>query len=179
MGERARAVFLDRDGTVIEDAHYPRDPERVRLVNGAAEALEQLQKAGFVLIIVSNQSGIGRGLVTQAEATAVHRRFTDVLAERGVQLDGAFYCPHAPGDRCRCRKPSPELLRRAAAQMSIDLKRSFVVGDKPSDIEAGQRAGCTAVLLSAKGDDVKCRSAHAIAESWDGVVSLILGGHSG
>lgn len=152
MGEPVKAVFLDRDGTVIEDVGYPRDPEQVRLLPGAAEALERLRRAGFALVVVSNQSGIGRGLVTEEEAAAVHRRFVSALAERGIELAGAFYCPHAPADGCSCRKPSPELLRRAADELHLDLECSFMVGDKDSDVEAGRRAGCAAVLIASTGD---------------------------
>ena len=108
-GERA-VVFLDRDGTVIEDLGYPREPERISLLPGAAEALRAFARAGLALVVVSNQSGIARGLVTGAEAQAVHERFVELLADEGVALDGAYYCPHGPDDGCECRKPAPGLL---------------------------------------------------------------------
>src|SRR5439155_11509676 len=104
------AVLLDRDGTLIEDAGYPRDPQRVRLLPGAAGALRALRAAGLALAVVSNQSGVGRGLVRPEEALAVHHRAEEALAAGGVRLAGAHYCPHAPQDGCACRKPSPGLL---------------------------------------------------------------------
>jgi rfaE bifunctional protein nucleotidyltransferase chain/domain len=143
------AVFLDRDGTLIVDVGYPREPEQVRLIPGCARALAALKELGFALVVVSNQSGVGRGLVSADEAERVHRRFTEVLAEQGVVVDGVYYCPHAPEDGCACRKPSPELLLRAAAELELCLPRSFMIGDKPSDTEAGREAGCRTILLRA------------------------------
>ena len=148
MADR-RAVFLDRDGTVIYDVGYPRDPQQVRLLPGVGEALARLGKQGFCLVLVSNQSGVGRGMVTMERAEQVHRRVISSLAEYGVQFDAAYYCPHAPEEQCRCRKPSPGMLLRAAEELGLDLDRSFVVGDKPSDIETGKRAGCRTILLTA------------------------------
>ena len=143
------AVFLDRDGTVIYDVGYPRDPQQVRLLPGVGEALAKLRKQGFRLVLVSNQSGIGRGMVAWKEAEQVHRQVVSNLAEYGVYLDGAYYCPHAPEEQCGCRKPSPEMLLRAAEELDLDLAHSFVVGDKPSDVEVGKRAGCRTILLAA------------------------------
>jgi len=147
--EPRRAVFLDRDGTVIDDVGYPRDPEEVRLRPGAAEALATLAGRGFRLVLVSNQSGLGRGLVTAEEAERVHDRVVATLARHGVRIDAAYYCPHPPDAGCACRKPSPEMLRRAAEELNVDLARSFMIGDKPSDVEAGRLAGCRTILLCA------------------------------
>jgi D-glycero-beta-D-manno-heptose 1-phosphate adenylyltransferase len=146
-GTRA-AVLLDRDGTLIEDARYPRDPEQVRLLPGAAEALCALRQAGFLLAVVSTQSGVGRGIVSDAQARAVHGRFAELLAGQGISLCGAYYCPHAPQDGCACRKPSPALLLRALCDLGAAPGRSFLVGDEPVDAEAARRAGCAAVLLA-------------------------------
>ena len=158
------AVFLDRDGTLIEDVGYPRDPETVRLVDGAPEALAALRRAGFALVVVSNQSGIGRGFVTREEAKAVHERFLRELRARGVELDDVRYCPHTPEDACTCRKPATGLLLDAARELGLDLARSFMVGDKPDDVEAGRAAGCRTVLLGADG-----------AADWDEAVARLLG----
>ena len=147
------AVFLDRDGTLVEDVGYPRDPEAVRLLDGAPEALAALRRAGFALVVVSNQSGIGRGLVTEEEAEAVHERFVRELRAHGVELDDARYCPHAPEDACACRKPEAGLLRDSARELGLDLERSFMVGDKPSDVEAGRAAGCRTVLFDGSWDE--------------------------
>jgi D-glycero-D-manno-heptose 1,7-bisphosphate phosphatase len=142
------AVLLDRDGTLIEDAGYPRDPGLVRLVPGAAEAMREFGRLGLVLVVVSNQSGVGRGLISPAEAAAVARRFEDCLLDRGVRLDASYYCFHAPWEGCPCRKPAPGLLLLAAAEHGIDLGRSFLVGDKAGDAEAGRRAGCSTLRFA-------------------------------
>src|SRR4051812_47256811 len=102
----ARAIFLDRDGTLIEDPGYLREPELVRLLPGAASALQRLRGHGWKLVLISNQSGVGRGLIAPAELRAVHARLCALLAEADVQLDGSYYCEHAPEERCTCRKPA-------------------------------------------------------------------------
>jgi len=146
------ALFMDRDGTVMVDVGYPRDPDEVELLPDAPETLARLRALGLKLVVVSNQSGVGRGLVTAGEAAAVHRRFVEALRSRGVELDAAYYCPHAPEDGCSCRKPSPELLERAARDLDVELSDSFMVGDKDSDIEAGRRAGCRTIAFHSWGD---------------------------
>jgi D-glycero-D-manno-heptose 1,7-bisphosphate phosphatase len=145
------AVFADRDGTVIEDPGYLSDPAGVKLLPGAADALRALRDLGFRLVVVSNQSGIGRRLISDDEARAVHDRFMAELERHGVRLDDVRYCPHAPHEGCACRKPLPGLLVEAAEKLGVELSRSFMVGDKPSDVEAGRRAGCTTVLLGGNG----------------------------
>ena len=142
------AIFLDRDGTVIEDVGYLRDPGQVQMLPGAGPALRLLQDHGFALVVVSNQSGIGRGWITPGEAEQVHERMRACLAAHGVSLDAVYYCPHAPDARCPCRKPSPEMILRAAQELDLDRARSFLVGDKATDIQAGQRAGCYTILLT-------------------------------
>jgi histidinol-phosphate phosphatase family protein len=142
-----RAVFLDRDGTLIADLGYPRDPAGVCLLPGAGEALARLRREGFLLILVSNQSGVGRGLIHPAELEAVHRRLEECLAAFDVRLTAAYYCLHAPEAACDCRKPAPGLLLRAAREHALELARCVLVGDKPSDVAAGQRAGCRTILL--------------------------------
>jgi D-glycero-D-manno-heptose 1,7-bisphosphate phosphatase len=173
-GDTAPAVFLDRDGTLIEDLEYPREPDLVRIVPGASEALERLAAAGFLLVVVSNQSGIGRGIVSPDEAARVHDRFVEEFARREIGFAGAFYCPHAPDADCECRKPSPKMLLDAASALGIDLSRSFIVGDKPSDVEAGRRAGCRTVLLGTGGD--RPDDADHIAPTWADVSRFVLAG---
>ena len=136
-----RALFVDRDGTLIADAGYPRDPALVELLPGAADALRELS-GSFALVIISNQSGIGRGLISEAEARAVHDRVIDRFARAGVEFAGAYYCPHAPGAGCPCRKPAPGLFVDAARELGLDLASSIMLGDKASDIAAGRAAGC-------------------------------------
>lgn len=149
-----RALFLDRDGTLIADVGYPRDPDRVVLLPGAAAALRTVP-ADVALVIITNQSGIGRGLITPAEADAVEARVAALFAREGVTFAGAYRCPHGPDDGCPCRKPRPGLLLQAAADLHLDLARSLMVGDKPSDVAAGHAAGTAALhfAIDATDDD--------------------------
>jgi D-glycero-D-manno-heptose 1,7-bisphosphate phosphatase len=171
-GPGARAVFLDRDGTLIEDQDYPRDPDRVRLLPGVTEALARLSDAGFQLVAISNQSGIGRGIITAAQARAVHERFIRVLAEEGIALQAVKYCPHAPWDGCDCRKPAPGLLLLTAGELQLDLHASYMIGDKRSDVEAGHRAGCRTILLAPAGSTYD-RADH-VARGWADATEFIL-----
>ena len=173
-----RAVFLDRDGTLIEDMGYLKNPDGVRLLPGCGVALAALQRNGFLLVLVSNQSGIGRGWLTRDEVERVHERVVSLLAEHGARFDAVYYCPHGPEEGCACRKPAPGMLLQAARELEIDLRTSFLVGDKPSDIEAGHRAGCRTVLL---GVDPKFPPTvfrvrpHYTARDWQEVLQYILG----
>jgi D-glycero-D-manno-heptose 1,7-bisphosphate phosphatase len=142
-----RALFLDRDGVVIEDRGYIRDPNDVILLPGAAEALRRFSEEGWKLIVVSNQSGVGRGLITPAEMDAVQARFLDVLRSERVEMAGSYICPHAPAAKCECRKPSPFLLKQAAAEHDVDLRQSWMIGDRESDLLAGRLAGCRTIWL--------------------------------
>jgi D-glycero-D-manno-heptose 1,7-bisphosphate phosphatase len=164
MPERRPALLLDRDGTLIEDDGYIAQPENVRMVPGSIAALQVLQESGLALVITSNQSGIGRGLITGAQAQAVHERVVELLEAGGVHLDGAYYCPHAPEEGCECRKPRPGLLHEAATQLHLDLTRSFVVGNQPRDMEAGRRAGCrTAAIVRGPEPQIE---ADLVADNW-------------
>ena len=142
-----RAVFLDRDGTLIRNVGYLSDPRDMELLPGVIQALSLLREKGLALVLVSNQSGIRRGLFTEHDLTRVHDRLIATLAEGGILLDGVYYCPHAPWDPCECRKPLPGMLHQAAQELGLGLAKSFMVGDKLSDIAAGRRAGCQTVLL--------------------------------
>jgi D-glycero-D-manno-heptose 1,7-bisphosphate phosphatase len=144
----AAAVFLDKDGTLIEDVPYNVDPELITLSVGAGRALAQLAGEGFRLIVVSNQSGIGDGRFEASALAAVEHRIRDLLAPWHVSVDAYYYCPHTRSLGCDCRKPSPGLLLRAAAEQRLDLQRSWLVGDILDDVEAGRRAGCRTVLLA-------------------------------
>jgi D-glycero-D-manno-heptose 1,7-bisphosphate phosphatase len=144
-----KVVFLDRDGTVIVDRGYLSDPAGVALLPGVAESLAHLLSVGFKLVFISNQSGIGRGLVTPEESEAVHQRTLDVLAAEGISVLGSYICPHAPWDRCPCRKPLPLLLERAAEDHEIDFRQSFMIGDKKTDVDVGRAAGCRTILYAA------------------------------
>ena len=142
-----RAVFLDRDGTLIRDAGYLSNPQGVEFLPGVIQALTLLRGKGLALVLVSNQSGVGRRLFTKDDLARLHSRLMDALTQRGIELDGAYYCPHAPWDPCECRKPLPGMLHQASQELGLDLAQSFMVGDKLSDMAAGGRAGCRTVLL--------------------------------
>lgn len=150
-----KAVFLDKDGTLIKDIPYNADPDKVVLEDTVAEALERLQSAGFLLIVISNQAGIAHGYFDETALEGVETKLRSLLAERNVTLDGFYFCPHHPNGRipqytteCACRKPSPGMLFRAASDHSIDLGRSWMIGDILHDVEAGSRAGCRTILIN-------------------------------
>ncbi len=149
-----KAVFLDRDGTLIEDPGYLGDPSGVRLLGGADVALKAFAKAGYRLIVVTNQSGIARGLFSEETLGTIHAELQRQLDERGVRLDAIYYCPHHPEAKleayrrvCDERKPEPGMLLRAAAEMDLDLAASWMIGDSARDIEAGRRAGCRTIFV--------------------------------
>ena len=148
------AVFLDRDGTIIREVEYLRSPRQLRLLPRAAAAICRLNRAGFAVVVTTNQSGIGRGLLTEEELEEVHAVLRSRLGRRGARIDGIYFCPHHPEAarpeyrrRCRCRKPAAGMLLRAAREFDLDLGRCFAIGDSARDIEAGRRAGCRAVLV--------------------------------
>ena len=164
------AVFLDRDGTIIENREYIADPDDVRLLPGSAEALRRFADAGYRLVIASNQSGIARGLFDEAALDAVHARLEELLADEGATLDGAYYCPYLDGPEAtvkkyrrdsELRKPKPGMLLQAARELNIDLRRSWMIGDSPADVEAGARAGCQTVLLNLDPRDLDNTAANA------------------
>ncbi|MBX3229655.1 MAG: HAD family hydrolase [Labilithrix sp.] len=142
-----RALFLDRDGTLVVDTGYPRDPAIVTLLPGVGTALREAKALGFELVVVSNQSGVARGIIAPEELAAVTARVGELLAAEGVVLDDVRYCRHGPDDGCACRKPRPGMLQDAAAARAIDLTRSVMVGDRDSDMLAGHAAGCTTVIV--------------------------------
>lgn len=164
------ALFLDRDGTLIIDVGYPRDPARVEPLPGAFDALRALQ-ARFALVIISNQSGLGRGLITEREARDVHDRVIEVFAQAGVAFAGSYYCPHAPEASCACRKPAPGLLLDAAGELGLDLTTSVMIGDKASDIAAGLAAGCRHALRF--GPDTDGVSGSQRCDDWPSVVRFL------
>jgi len=140
-------VFLDRDGTINEDRGYIGDPADVVLIDGAAEAIKRLNRLGVPVIVLTNQSGIGRGYYTRADLEAVNKRLVELLEEKGAHVDGIYWCPHRPDENCECRKPGTRLLEDAADEHGIDLVRSVMVGDKVSDLELARRVGMKRVLV--------------------------------
>ncbi len=140
-------LFLDRDGVVNADRHYLADPAEVELLPGVAAAMLRAREAGFWLVGVSNQSGLGRGRFTQEDFQAVMEELDRQLALEGVSFDAFFYCPHAPGENCLCRKPLPGLLQETSLQLPWTEKGSWVVGDKISDVALGRDAGIGGILV--------------------------------
>ncbi|HUQ48537.1 MAG TPA: HAD family hydrolase [Gemmatimonadaceae bacterium] len=148
MNRLPTAVFLDRDGTIIHDAHYLSRPDKVHLIAGAAEAIARINTAMIPVIVITNQSGIGRGYFTLEDYSAVASRLDSLLADFGAHIDATYFCPHAPEDKCECRKPGDLLFRRAQAEIpSVDLAQSLYIGDRMRDIEAGLSFGGDAVLV--------------------------------
>lgn len=170
----ARAVFLDRDGTLMADVGYPRHPDQVRLLPGVAEGLAACRDAGFRLAIISNQSGVGRGYFGADAVQAVHRRLLDLPEAEGVPIDDAQYCLHAPEDECACRKPSPLMIERLARQLGVDPSLSFMIGDKPSDVEAGRRARCRTILLRPDEEPTRGNVADFAVGDWGACTRIIL-----
>ena len=165
------AVFLDRDGTLIESVPYLATPEQVRLLPGAAEAVRRFSDAGFLVVLASNQSGVARGFFDEAALSRVHKRLVEVLSAEGASLDGAYYCPYLDGpEACveiyrldsELRKPRPGMLFQAAKELDIDLEASWMLGDSPCDAEAGQRAGCRTIHVL--GSDAGEESEPTVAE---------------
>jgi D-glycero-D-manno-heptose 1,7-bisphosphate phosphatase len=147
-----RAVFLDRDGTLNEDPGYIGEPEKVKLYPNTGETLSLLKNdLNFSLIVISNQSGIGRGLITRENVDAVNRKVNGLLKQFDVEIDAFYYCPYHPDyntpEECTCRKPSPEMVLKAAKDFNIDLKDSYLIGDAVSDIECGINSGVKTILV--------------------------------
>jgi len=177
-----RAVFLDRDGTLIEDKDYSSRPDHVALLPGVEEALKRLQAAGFKLFIVSNQSGVGRGYFTRADVERVNQRLVELLAGDGVRFEKIYVAPESPEQPSRGRKPSPQFLLDARDEFGIDLAQSYMVGDKVSDLECGWNAGVKKSILVRTGYGAEQVRAHAdkltraaIADDVQGAAQWILG----
>jgi D-glycero-D-manno-heptose 1,7-bisphosphate phosphatase len=148
------AVFIDRDGTLTEEVGYVNHPKRLRLLPRSGEAIRRLNAAGMAAVVVTNQAGIARGYFTEAILQAVNDELRAQLAHAGARLDGLYVCPHHPTEgepplrmACDCRKPKPGLLRKAAADLDLDLTQSVMVGDKPSDLEVAPPVGARSVLV--------------------------------
>jgi D-glycero-D-manno-heptose 1,7-bisphosphate phosphatase len=144
-----RAAFLDRDGTIIEEKHYIADPDDVVLTKNAVAGLHELRKAGFKLVVVTNQSGIARGLYKESDFHAVQARLEEILGEAGITLDAVHYCPHHPDftGPCDCRKPSPGMYEDARRNLGLDLARSIFVGDRVKDVLPAKHFGGLGILV--------------------------------
>ncbi len=145
--QERRFIVLDRDGTIIEEREYLSRPEDVTLIDGAARALRELRELGFGLVVITNQSGVGRGFFDQSQLCRVHECLHRLLEQERVRLDGIYVCPHRPEDHCACRKPRLALLQQAAAELGFRPENSIVIGDKDSDIDMGRRASAMTFLV--------------------------------
>jgi D-glycero-D-manno-heptose 1,7-bisphosphate phosphatase len=150
-----RVVVLDRDGTLVIDRGYLSDPDGLEFEPGAAAGLQWLYSHGYRLVVISNQSGVGRGFFTLERLASMNARLNAMVEEVGARLEGIYCCPHAPDAGCTCRKPAPDLLLRAASDLGFNPKSAVVIGDKASDIEFGRSAGATTILIAADGPDAR------------------------
>ena len=167
------AVFIDRDGTIMEDTDYCSDPKDVRIFSGVVEALRRLKARGFKIIIITNQSGVGRGLFTLDQYRAVE---SEVVRQLGDGLiDATYYCPDAPGQHSNCRKPAPGMIVQATQNHQIDLSRSFLIGDKEIDVECAHNAGVRAIRVrTGIQRDVTGSKADWVADDVPAAVQIIL-----
>lgn len=188
------AIFLDKDGTLVQDIPFNVDSSRTRLMPDAAASLRQLKEAGFLLVVASNQPGVAFGFYNEDQVRLLFRHLYTLLALEGVILDAYCYCPHHPDadvpeyrERCACRKPAPGMLAAAAERFGIDLTSSWMVGDILDDVEAGNRAGCKSILLMNGGETEWRPGAHrrpfrqvrSLTQAVDVVLSTIGGTVSG
>ena len=167
------AVFLDRDGTIMEEAEYCSHPDQVRIIAGAPEALRALKAAGFRLVIITNQSGIGRGYYTVADYEAVQARLLELLGEE--LIDATYFCPESPEANSPRRKPSPEMVFEAARDLGLDLARSWFIGDKAIDVRCGHAAGTCAILVrTGHGHGEDAGRAEFVAKDFASAAAFIL-----
>jgi D-glycero-D-manno-heptose 1,7-bisphosphate phosphatase len=148
------ALFLDRDGVIVDEAEYLADPAQLRLLPGSAEAIAEVNRQGVPVIVVTNQSGVARGYFPESRVAEIHERLDRLLAGQGAHIARYYYCPHHPTEGrpsyridCQCRKPQPGMLLQAARDLSLELHESYLVGDKLSDLGAGASAGCRTILV--------------------------------
>jgi len=142
-----KAVFVDRDGTINVDVHYLDYPDKFEMYSGVQRGVKKLQEKGFKIIVITNQSGIARGYFTEEQLSAVHERMKQEFQKFGVTLDGIYYCPHHPDDKCKCRKPNTGLFEKAIKEHNINVKKSYMLGDKILDIGAGKKIGVKTILI--------------------------------
>ncbi len=140
-------IALDRDGTLIEERDYLADPQKIKFLPGVFVGLQKLQRAGFPLVVLSNQSGLARGVIKPSQLKRVNARFTQLLKMNNVSLSGYYWCPHGPLDRCSCRKPKLGMLKEAAKSLGQSWRKAISVGDRPSDVLIGQKAGGVGILV--------------------------------
>ena len=158
--EKKKAVFLDRDGTIVVHEPYLSSPEQLQLLPNAAEGIRLFKKSGYLVIVITNQSGIARGFFNEERLAVIHKKLMSMLKSEGIEIDDIYYCPHhAEGIvesykvDCDCRKPKPKMLLNAAKEHNIDLTKSLMIGDSAVDMLAGKNAGCTCILIRNAGEN--------------------------
>jgi len=152
----SRAVFLDRDGVLTrERPDYVKTPDELEILPGIEAPLREIQKRGFQIVIITNQSVVGRGLTTHDEISRIHEKLRVELALLGCRIDAIYYCPHRPDEGCNCRKPEPGLILKASRELGIDTAKSWMIGDKEMDLEAARRAGCRGIRVPTNGNGLK------------------------
>jgi D-glycero-D-manno-heptose 1,7-bisphosphate phosphatase len=172
-------VLLDRDGTIVVDRAYLDNAAGLEFMPGAAEGLRLLYTQGYRLVVITNQSGIGRGKFSMERLQEMNARLTAMVREAGARLEGIYFCPHTPADKCDCRKPAPGLIIQAASELNFDPKTAVVIGDKDSDIECGRRAGAATVLISAAKAASRTRiKADAVAADLVGAACAVFALHA-
>ena len=165
--EKQKAVFLDRDGTICEDASYLHEPEKFKLLPNALEGIKKMQDAGYKIAIVTNQTGIGMGYYTKEDFYKVNLEMFGQVSPSGIRIEKIYYCPHSLSEDCECRKPKAGLLKRGEKELNLDLSKSFMIGDKAIDIEAGKAAGTKTILVatgSGEKDKGKAREEHFVQD---------------
>ncbi len=156
----AKAVFLDRDGTIASDVPYCSRVEDFKILPGVPRGIRLLNEHGFKVVVITNQSGIARGYFTEQTLSLIHHKMKEDLQEHGAFVDAIYFCPHHPDDDCECRKPKARLLLRAAQDIGIDLRLSYMIGDDARDVQAGKTAGCKTVWITADPDNIKSKPQH-------------------
>ena len=167
-------IFVDRDDTVIYDVPYLNEPDKVRLTPGAGRAFARLRERGFGIIMITNQSGIGRGQITMEQLNAVNARMQELLLEEGGRLDDIFFCPHRPDENCKCRKPLVGMLEQACAKYNVDLVHSAMVGDSVGDIAMGKAFGLKTVQIRLAGLDKPDANADFTASSLEDAFPFLI-----
>ena len=151
MNKPNKAIFLDRDGVINKErSTYVKTVSELEIFSGVANSVKKLKDAGFLVIVVTNQSAVNRGLTNHNNINNIHFNIQEYFKKNGTLIDGFYYCPHRPDENCYCRKPKPGLLLKAAEELKIDLKSSWMVGDSDSDIQAAKLAGCKSIKISAE-----------------------------
>ncbi|MCR6629385.1 MAG: D-glycero-beta-D-manno-heptose 1,7-bisphosphate 7-phosphatase [Magnetospirillum sp.] len=178
MPDQRRFVLIDRDGTLNVERHYLSDPDQLQLIPGAGAAVAALNRAGFGVAVITNQSGVARGYFDLARLDAIHARLRALLAAEGAKIDGLYVCPHGPDDDCDCRKPLPGMVRQAVAEHGFDPARAVVIGDKEVDVELGRAVGATTILVRTGhgGEYAATTTADRVADDLAQAVSLVLSG---